>query len=82
MNQDFTPEDILTGLYKLACVGSARAFNIDLMALENLSGNKVSMSLLTTLAKLGADSEDELEFVRVCEEALEPNTNTSETKGG
>jgi hypothetical protein len=82
INKDFTPEDILTGLYKLACVGSARAMNIDLMALEKLSGKSLSMSTIMLLARLGADSEDEVEFVMVCEEALEPNTNTSETKGG
>jgi hypothetical protein len=82
MNEDFTPEDILTGLYKLACVGSARALNIDLMALEKLSGNSLSISSLMLLARLGTDSEDELEFVRVCEEALEPDTSTTGKKGG
>ncbi len=82
MNEDFTPEDILTGLYKLACVGSARAMNIDLMALEKLSGKSLSMSTIMLLARLGTDSEDELEFVRVCEEALEPDTSPSGKKGG
>ncbi len=81
ISKDFTPEDILTGLYKLACVGAARTFNIDLIKLEELSGRKLKTSTLSMLARLGADSEDEVEFVRVCEEALEPNTSTSGKKG-
>ncbi len=49
INKDFTPEDILTGLYKLACVGSARALNIDLIKLEELSGKKTTLSTVITL---------------------------------
>ena len=82
INKDLNVEDILTGLYKLACVGSARTMNIDLMALEKLSGESISVSSLILFARLGADSEDELDFVRVCEEALEPNTGTAGKKGG
>ena len=82
INKDFTPEDTLIGLYKLASISFARDLNIDLIKLEEFSSEKLELSTLITFARLGAATEDELEFVKVCEEALEPNTNTSETKGG
>ena len=66
---DFTVEDILTGLYKLACAGSANVLKIDLMALEKLS-SPLSVEQLIIFARLGCESEDDKEFVRVCESML------------
>jgi phosphotransferase system HPr-like phosphotransfer protein len=71
-NEDFTAEDILTGLYKLASIGAAKSLNIDLTKLEELSGRKLKVSSILTLAMLGSSSDDEIEFVRVCAEALKP----------
>jgi len=44
--------------------------NIDLIALEKLSGESLSPSTLIMLAQLGADTDDEREFVKVCESVL------------
>ena len=68
-NEEFTVEDILTGLYKLACAGSANVLGIDLMALEKLS-SPLSVEGLIVFARLGCTSEDDKEFVRVCESVL------------
>ena len=69
INEDFTVEDILTGLYKLACAGSANVLGIDLMALEKLS-SPISFESLIVIARLGCESEDDKEFVKVCESVL------------
>jgi hypothetical protein len=69
-NEDFTTEDILIGLYKLACIGAGKEFNIDLDKLEKASGRKLKVSSIVTLAKVGAETEDEREFVKVCESVL------------
>lgn len=66
---DFTVEDILTGLYKLACAGSANVLKIDLMALEELS-SPLSVDELIAFASLGCKNEDDKEFVSVCESVL------------
>jgi hypothetical protein len=71
INEEFTAEDILTGLYKLACIGSARTLNIDLIKLEELSGRKLKSSTLTMLAMIGAETDDEIEFVKVCKDVLD-----------
>jgi hypothetical protein len=68
-NEDFTIEDILSGLYKLACGGSANVLNIDLIALEKLS-SPLSADKLIVFARLGCETEDDKEFVRVCESVL------------
>ena len=70
INKDFTPEDILTGLYKLASIGAAKSLNVDLMKLEELSGRKLELSGVIVLAMVGADTDDEREFVKVCESVL------------
>jgi len=67
---DFTNEDILTGLYKLASIGAAKSLNVDLMKLEELSGRKLELSGVIVLAMVGADTDDEREFVKVCESVL------------
>ena len=66
---DFTVEDILTGLYKLACAGSANVLRIDLIALEKLS-SPLKVDELIIFARLGCESEDDVEFVQVCESVL------------
>ena len=70
INEDFTAEDILTGLYKLASIGAAKSLNVDLMKLEELSGRKLELSGVIVLAMAGADTDDEREFVKVCESVL------------
>jgi hypothetical protein len=70
INENFTVEDILTGLYKMASRGAADALNIDLAALEELSGRKTPPSALTMLSMLGAETDDDREFVRVCRSVL------------
>ena len=77
--EEFSVEDILTGLYKLASVGCAKAFDVDLAAMEELSGERVSPETLTALAMLGAINDEELEFVEVCRSVLvKDNTNEEE----
>ena len=56
---DFTNEDILTGLYKLASIRAAKSFNVDLMKLEELSG-------VCVLAMAGASTDDEVAFCNAC----------------
>ena len=68
--EDFGVEDILTGLYKLASIGMAKTFDADLTALEESSGESLSLESLTALALIGASNSDEIEFVRVCRSAL------------
>jgi hypothetical protein len=75
IKEDFTAEDILTGLNKLAFIGAAKTLNIDLNKLEELSGRKLSVSNIVFLAELAAESDEEREFVRVCEEALSDKDN-------
>ena len=70
INEGFTAEDILTGLYKLASIGAAKSLNVDLMKLEELSGRKLELSGVIVLAMVGADTDDEREFVKVCESVL------------
>ena len=70
INENFTAEDILTGLYKLASIGAAKSLNVDLMKLEELSGRKLELSGVCVLAMAGADTDDEREFVKVCESVL------------
>ena len=70
INENFTAEDILTGLYKLASIGAAKSLNVDLMKLEELSGRKLELSGVIVLAMVGADTDDEREFVKVCESVL------------
>ena len=70
INENFTNEDILTGLYKLASIGAAKSINVDLMKLEELSGRKLELSGVIVLAMVGADTDDEREFVKVCESVL------------
>jgi hypothetical protein len=67
---DFTNEDILTALYKLATVGSASLLNMDLAALEKASSLKLELPGLIMLAMAGASTDDEREFVKVCESVL------------
>ena len=66
---DFTVEDILTGLYKLACAGSSNVLNIDLMALEKLS-SPLKVDELIAVARLGCTSKDDIAFVEACESVL------------
>jgi hypothetical protein len=70
IKEDFTNEDILTALYKLASIGAAKSLNVDLMKLEELSGRKLSLSAISVLAMAGANTDDEREFVKVCESVL------------
>lgn len=70
INEGFTAEDILTGLYKLASIGAAKSLNVDLIKLEELSGRKLELSGVIVLAMVGADTDDEREFVKVCESVL------------
>ena len=70
INKDFTAEDILTGLNKLAFIGAAKSLNIDLVKLEELSGRKLSVSTMLTLAGIGAETPEEVELVKVCESVL------------
>ena len=70
INEDFTAEDILTGLYKLASIGAAKSLNMDLAKVEELSGRKLELSGVIVLAMVGADTDDEREFVKVCESVL------------
>jgi hypothetical protein len=70
IKMDFTNEDILTALYKLANVGAASLLNLDLAALEKASPLKLSLEGLIMLAMAGANTEDEREFVKVCESVL------------
>ena len=72
INEDFTAEDILTGLCKLASIGAAKSLNIDLIKLEELSGRKLKMSTMLTLAGVGAETPEEVEFVRTCSTVLNP----------
>jgi hypothetical protein len=69
MTENFTTEDILTGLYKLAQEASSNVLKIDLMALEKLS-SPLSFEQLIVFARLGCTSDDDIEFVRVCESVL------------
>ncbi len=70
MKEDFTAEDILTGLYKLACVGAAKSFNLDLTKLEKASGRKLKVSTMLTLAGIGAETPEEVELVNICASVL------------
>ena len=67
---DLTLEETLTALYKLASVGASRSLNMDLAALENLAGEKLGLEGLIVLAMVGADTDDEREFCRVCMSAV------------
>ena len=71
-NEDFTAEDILVGLYKLAFIGAGKLFNIDLDKLEKASGRKLKLTTLMFLAKLAAETPEEVEFVRTCSTVLNP----------
>jgi hypothetical protein len=63
---DFTNEDILTALYKLATVGASSLLNMDLAALEKASSLKLELPGLIMLALAGAESDDEVAFCRAC----------------
>jgi hypothetical protein len=63
---DFTNEDILTALYKLANVGAASLLNMDLAALEKASSLKLSLPGLIMLAMAGASTDDEVAFCNAC----------------
>jgi hypothetical protein len=63
---DFTNEDILTGLYKLASIGAAKSLNVDLMKLEELSGRKLELSGVCVLALAGAETDEEKAFANAC----------------
>ena len=63
---DFTNEDILTALYKLASIGAAKTLNIDLAKLEELSGQKLELSGVCVLALAGAETDDEVAFCNAC----------------
>lgn len=60
-------EEILTALIKLAKVGAVKELGVGLPTYENLS-----MRGLMALAKLGADSDNDRDFVRNCWNALYP----------
>jgi len=63
---DFTNEDILTALYKLANVGASNLLNMDLAALEKASSEKLELEGLIMLALAGAETDDEKAFVNAC----------------
>ena len=63
---DFTNEDILTALYKLASIGAAKSLNIDLAKVEKLSKSKLSLSGVCVLALAGAETADEKAFANAC----------------
>ena len=65
--EEFTTEDIMTALYKLAVIGAVRELGVDLPTYE-----KLSLRGLLTLAKFGADSDNERDFVRTCQRSLDP----------
>jgi hypothetical protein len=69
-NEDFTAEDILIGLHKLASIGAAKSLNIDLAKLEKASGRKLKVSTMLTLAGLGAETPEEVELVNICASVL------------
>ena len=66
INEDFTAEDILPALYKLASVGASKAINMDLMKLEKLSSEKMTLSELSVLALAGAETADQKAFANAC----------------
>ena len=53
---DFTNEDILTGLYKLASIGAARSLNIDLIKLEELSVTGDTQICVSPVANVAVNS--------------------------
>ena len=66
INEDFTAEDILIALYKLASIGAAKTLNIDLAKLEKLAGRKLELSGVCVLALAGAETDDERAFAKAC----------------
>jgi hypothetical protein len=53
-------------LYRLANVGSSKAFNADLSKLEKLSGEAIPADELAALAIVGASTEEEMVFAESC----------------
>ena len=68
--EEVVVEQALTSLYSLATVGAGKFFKTDLTALEKASGKKFPMSDICLLAKMGAKTPGEVEFVEACRSAL------------
>ena len=66
-------EEISRAMYQLAFKGSAKAFNVDLSAIEKLSGEDVSIDELGALALVGCETEEEINFVESVRSAIEEN---------
>ena len=72
IKKDFTEEDIMIGLYKLVFIGAGKLFNIDLDKLEKASGRQLKLTTIVFLAKLAAETPEEVESVRTCSTVLDP----------
>ena len=64
-------EVISIAMYQLAFKGSAKAYNVDLSAIEKLSGAEVSIDVLLALAMVGCESKEETNFVESVWSAIE-----------
>ena len=62
--KDLEAPDSIKILSNLAMKGASKAFNIDLVKLEKVSGRPTSPSGIMAFAMLGAESEEEVAFVK------------------
>lgn len=60
-------------LTRLATIGASKRFNVDLSAIEKLSGEEVPIDVLLALATVGCETEEETNFVESVWSAIEAN---------